>query len=237
MDTTTTLLRIAGSGAAATSLLAAWWWNTNGFHNPMTVERRERQRLAHIIEPRALPWTDEELQMYDGTTNDDDNDDNGGYSILMAVKDRVFDVGAKNGHRFYGPDGEYRIMAGRDASRFLAKNILIEETHDERNVRLSAGEEANLEMWYWIIRNKYPLVGTYENNGHTTINQSSVVDARDDVRREPRMKRVLLQLLLLRLLRCCNVALRLGYCGYCGSLRLVVGRCMRCSCAIQNYLE
>jgi len=105
--------------------------------------------------------------MYDGTKDDDDN---GGYPILMAVKDRVFDVGAKNGHQFYGPNGEYRIMAGRDASRFLAKNILIEETHDERNVKLSVAEEANLEMWYWIIRNKYPLVGTYENNGETRQN-------------------------------------------------------------------
>ena len=104
--------------------------------------------------------------MYDGTTtnDDDDDDDGGGFPILMAVKDHVFDVSAKDGRRFYGPNGEYRIMAGRDASRFLAKNMLIEETHDERNVKLSVGEEANLEMWYWIIRNKYPLVGTYEKN-------------------------------------------------------------------------
>ena len=57
--------------------------------------------------------------MYDGTTNDDD----GGYPILMAIKDDVFDVSAKDGRHFYGPNGEYRIMAGRDASRFLAKNI------------------------------------------------------------------------------------------------------------------
>ena len=99
--------------------------------------------------------------MYDGTNNNDDDDD-GGYPILMAVKDDVFDVSAKDGRRFYGPNGEYRIMAGGDASRFLAKNILIEETHDEKYVKLSVGEEANLEMWYWIIRNKYPLVGTYE---------------------------------------------------------------------------
>ena len=98
--------------------------------------------------------------MYDGTTNDDD----GGYPILMAIKDDVFDVSAKDGRHFYGPNGEYRIMAGRDASRFLAKNIVIEETHDEGKVKLSVGEEANLEMWYWIIRNKYLMVGTYENN-------------------------------------------------------------------------
>jgi hypothetical protein len=38
------------------------------------------------------------------------------------------------------------------------------------------GQEANLEMWYWIIKNKYPCVGTYagynNNNNNNTNNNS-----------------------------------------------------------------
>ena len=101
--------------------------------------------------------------MHDGTKDDDDD---GGYPILMAVKDRVFDVGAEGRSSVLRPGmANIASWAGGDASRFLARNILIEETRDEGNVKLSAAEEANLEMWYWIIRNKYPSVGTY--NGET----------------------------------------------------------------------
>lgn len=50
-------------------------------------------------------------------------------------------------------------MAGRDATRFLAKNRLEEETVDERKVQLNIAERANLEAWYWTIKNKYQFVG------------------------------------------------------------------------------
>lgn len=110
--------------------------------------QEERRRLAHI-EPRDV-WTEEELRPYDGSV-----DDSG--PILLAVKGEVFNVW--KGRNFYGNGGEYSIMAGRDATRFLAKNKLDEETEEERKVALNIGERANLEAWYWIIRNKYDLVG------------------------------------------------------------------------------
>jgi hypothetical protein len=41
----------------------------------------------------------------------------------------------------------------------LAKNRLEEETVDERKVQLNIAERANLEAWYWTIKNKYQFVG------------------------------------------------------------------------------
>ena len=78
----------------------------------------------------------------------------------MAVKGDVFNV--YKGRNFYGPGGEYHIMAGRDATRFLAKNRLEEESDEEKAVALNIAERANLEAWYWTIKNKYDRVGSLE---------------------------------------------------------------------------
>ena len=114
--------------------------------------QEERARLAYI-EPKEL-WNESELKPYDGTQ------DNETGPILMAVKGDVFNVW--KGRNFYGPGAEYHIMAGRDATRFLAKNRLEEETVEERNVALNIAERANLEAWYWTIKNKYERVGSLE---------------------------------------------------------------------------
>jgi hypothetical protein len=154
-------------------VIVAWWVRNNGGTTHDNKQQiMERDQLAYI-EPRVKPWTDEELQMYNGTNTTN----NGRGPILMAIKNHVFNVGTNNGYQFYGPTGDYHIMAGRDASRFLAKNIVIEETIDEKNEKLSVSQEANLEMWYWIIKNKYPCVGTYDgyynnNNNNNTSNNS-----------------------------------------------------------------
>jgi len=109
--------------------------------------QEERRKLAYI-EPRDV-WKEEELTPYDGS------DDTG--PILLAVKGDVFNVW--KGRNFYGKGAEYEIMSGRDATRFLAKNKLDEESDEERSVELNIGERANLEAWYWIIKNKYQYVG------------------------------------------------------------------------------
>jgi membrane-associated progesterone receptor component len=95
----------------------------------------QRDKLAYI-EPKPK-WTIDELSRYDGT-----NDSTG--PILLAVKGDVFNV--YKGRNFYGPGGEYHIMAGRDATRFLAKNRLEEESEEELMGDLNVGERANLEV-------------------------------------------------------------------------------------------
>ncbi|KAL3816043.1 hypothetical protein ACHAXA_010348 [Cyclostephanos tholiformis] len=149
--------------AAATATVGAIAWCINGADDRAKrtnyaereardkAHREELERLAYI-EPREV-WREEELRSYDGS-----GDESG--PILMAVKGDVFNVW--KGRNFYGAGGEYHIMAGRDATRFLAKNRLEEESDEEKSVDLNIAERANLEAWYWTIKNKYQLVGSLE---------------------------------------------------------------------------
>lgn len=146
------------AGAVAVAGITAWWVagaeersKRAKYAEWETKEREyqdERARLAYI-EPRN-EWAEADLKGFNG-----EEDPNG--PLLMAVKGDVFNVW--KGRGFYGPGGEYHIMAGIDATRFLAKNALKEEADDEKEVGLNIAERANLEAWYWIIKNKYEKVG------------------------------------------------------------------------------
>jgi membrane-associated progesterone receptor component len=118
-------------------------------------EDRERQELyaeweKAYIEPRVAKWTEEELKDYDGTS-----DDHG--PILMAVDGDVYNVW--KGRYLYGPGGIYHILAGRDATRLLAKSMLEEETEEERSQSLSITDRATLETWKFTFMGKYEIVG------------------------------------------------------------------------------
>ncbi len=146
---------VAIVGAVATAGAITWYLTSaperekQAQYAEWEAYQEERERLAYI-EPKAT-WAENELQPYDGTAD-------GTGPILMAVKGDVFNVW--KGRGFYGPEGEYHIMAGRDATRFLAKNKLEEETVEERQVKLNVAERANLVAWYYIIKNKYERVGS-----------------------------------------------------------------------------
>ncbi|KAL3780878.1 hypothetical protein ACHAW5_001345 [Stephanodiscus triporus] len=151
---------IAGVVAAAAGAMAWWMSGADDREKQVSYAKREakerayqeeRERLAYI-EPREV-WREEDLQAYDGS-----RDETG--PILLAVKGDVFNVW--KGRNFYGKGGEYHIMAGRDATRFLAKNRLEEESDEEKSVDLNIAERANLEAWYWTIKNKYQLVGSLD---------------------------------------------------------------------------
>mmetsp|Transcript_7136 Transcript_7136/g.14828 ORF Transcript_7136/g.14828 Transcript_7136/m.14828 type:complete len:223 (+) Transcript_7136:80-748(+) len=157
VDTQLTVEPTIIAGAIATAGAAAWWvsgseerekkakyseWEARERENQL-----ERESLAYI-EPKEQ-WTEEELKPYNG-------DDETG-PILLAVKGDVFNVW--KGRNFYGKGAEYNIMAGRDATRFLAKNRLEEETEEERCKELNIAERASVEAWYWTIKNKYEIVG------------------------------------------------------------------------------
>ena len=145
---------IGGVVVVATGATAAWWIGgakdreNKAKYAEYEALQRERENLA-FIQPKD-EWLEEELSAYNG-----ENDPSG--PILLAVKGDVFNVW--KGRNFYGPDAEYHIMAGRDATRFLAKNKLEEETEEERKIELNIAERANLEVWYWTIKNKYQYVG------------------------------------------------------------------------------
>mmetsp|Transcript_32929 Transcript_32929/g.72642 ORF Transcript_32929/g.72642 Transcript_32929/m.72642 type:complete len:237 (-) Transcript_32929:59-769(-) len=112
--------------------------------------QEKRAQLA-FIEPRDV-WKEEELAQYDGSDPDG--------PILLGVDGTVFNVW--KGRNFYGPGGEYHVMAGRDATRLLAKNSLEEDSEEDAMKPLNIAEKATLEGWYWIFKGKYEIVGKLE---------------------------------------------------------------------------
>ena len=77
--------------------------------------------------------------------------------LLLAIKGRVLDVA--EGEDYYGPEGPYKIMAGRDASKAFAMMSLKEE---DAHADLSGVPDEHLKIlddWYDKLTKKYPTVG------------------------------------------------------------------------------
>ena len=88
--------------------------------------------------------------------------------IYLGVKDKVFDV-SFGGSEFYLKGGAYECLAGRDASRVLAKMSMtpedIEGVLDYRN--LTDRESKNLADWVEKLGEAgrgYPVVGWIDTN-------------------------------------------------------------------------
>ena len=112
---------------------------------------RQQERAAKAyIEPKEY-WDEAELAQYDGTQGDGDG------PILLAADGLVFNV--YKGRNFYGPGGEYHLFAGRDATRFLAKTIVEEESPQDAQKPLNMAERASLAAWMFTIKGKYEVVG------------------------------------------------------------------------------
>lgn len=93
-------------------------------------------------------WQKAELQQFDGSSGD---------VILLAADGLVFDV--SSARKLYGPGGKYAVLAGRDATRFLGKNSLEEESVELRSQPLNMAEKAFLSAWVMSFKSKYPIVG------------------------------------------------------------------------------
>jgi neudesin len=95
-------------------------------------------------------YANEALGAYDGT--DDSR------PILMGVRGIVFDV--SSGARFYGPDGTYHVLVGRDSTRAVARMSL---TPADLNDRCDALDEKDWALLERVLRDtyiaKYPVVG------------------------------------------------------------------------------
>jgi len=89
------------------------------------------------------------LQLYDGRTICK--------PLLLALKGRVLDVTA--GNEYYGPEGPYKLMAGKDASyAFAMMSLKAEDAH----ANLAGVPEEHLKIlddWYDKLTKKYPTVG------------------------------------------------------------------------------
>ena len=100
------------------------------------------------VRPREL-WRVEELAQFDGSASEDS-------PILLAADGIVFNVA--RARQLYGPGGEYSVMAGRDASRFLAANS-VDEAEAGEDAPLSLAGRASLSAWVFSLKQKYDEVG------------------------------------------------------------------------------
>ncbi len=127
------------------------------------IYQEERARRAYV-EPKDY-WTEAELAEYDGSKDIDG-------PILFAADGLVFNV--YKGRNFYGPGGEYHLFAGRDATRFLAKTIVEEETPEEAAKPLTMADRAALAGWVFTFKGKYEIVGKLEGFDPKTTSMKSL---------------------------------------------------------------
>ena len=77
--------------------------------------------------------------------------------LLLALKGRVLDV--TTGEDYYGPEGPYKVMAGKDASKAFAMMSLKEE---DAHADMTGVDDEHLKIlddWYDKLTKKYPTCG------------------------------------------------------------------------------
>ena len=116
-------------------------------------KRRDRSvepsSSAYLRPSDTKLWTPAQLSEFDGSKSE--------APILLAADGLVFNVAkARN---MYGPGSEYAVMAGKDASRYLARNSVEEETEEEAGANLNVAQQASLSMWVLSLKSKYDVVG------------------------------------------------------------------------------
>lgn len=156
-----TLTATAAGAVVLAAALAAAAWLANAqyvlelrrrrFRPSSSKSRSVAPDSAGFVPPHAeRAWTEAELAALDGRGSTDG-------PILLAADGLVFNVASAR--NFYGPGGEYAVMAGTDASRYLARNSVERETAEEAAVPLGVAERAALGAWVWSLKLKYDVVG------------------------------------------------------------------------------
>lgn len=145
-------LREPGDGVYNVSKDAKEWTQHAGREVSADVDadkiKAQYEKIGRLIRPRE--YTVDELF---------ENDGRNGKPIWLSAKGEIFDV--TKGADFYGPEGGYSLMAGRDASRSLSLVSL--ERKDIENNRLddlSAADIMTLDQWRMNFHTKYTCLGT-----------------------------------------------------------------------------
>ncbi|KXT12492.1 hypothetical protein AC579_7346 [Pseudocercospora musae] len=87
-----------------------------------------------------------------------------GYPTYVAIKGTVFDV---TGNKAYGPEGSYKVFAGKDASRALAQSSLKAEEARPDWYDLSDEHKKVLNDWYTFFSKRYNIKGKVEGATNT----------------------------------------------------------------------
>ncbi|KAK5168353.1 uncharacterized protein LTR77_006923 [Saxophila tyrrhenica] len=84
--------------------------------------------------------------------------------ILTEGKGTVFDV---SGNKSYGPEGGYKVFAGKDASRALAQSSLKPEDCRPDWQDLDDTSKKTLNDWYTYFSKRYNIKGKVEGATNT----------------------------------------------------------------------
>mmetsp|Transcript_3855 Transcript_3855/g.9250 ORF Transcript_3855/g.9250 Transcript_3855/m.9250 type:complete len:156 (+) Transcript_3855:50-517(+) len=137
------------TGLAATFLIATLGYVVWDFFSDVVAARAAAKRRALIekmhVDPRD--WYEADLQPYDGSDPEK--------PLLVGIDGEVFNVW--RGWDFYGHGAPYNSFAGRDATRFLAKQIISQEEDDGQP--LTREELENMQNWKEYFRFKYDAAG------------------------------------------------------------------------------
>ena len=136
---------------AVLTMLTIWlvgrfwqWRKERAAHRRLMAHFEALEALSFALPKRA--YSESELREYNGEEE--------GQPILLAADGRVFNV--SRGYEFYGREGCYHALAGRDASRLLAKGILEAETEEQAAQPLQRYELATLSQWAEHYQTKQP---------------------------------------------------------------------------------
>lgn len=115
-----------------------------------------RVALTRPASTRALPLArGRRLAVHDGR--------HPAHALFLAVKGRVLDV-HETGSDFYGPEGPYKHLAGRDGSRALALMSLKAEDALADLTGLEPEQLSTLDDWAEKLYAKYPKVGVLKGS-------------------------------------------------------------------------
>ncbi|CAK9059952.1 Probable steroid-binding protein 3 (AtMP3) (Membrane-associated progesterone-binding protein 2) (AtMAPR2) [Durusdinium trenchii] len=138
------------NGLTIGCLVIGGWLFLGDLWRDYLAAKRVAQRRA-LEEKMHLPkreWRVEELELYNGTDPLQ--------PILIGVDGEVFNVW--RGRDFYGAEGPYGVFAGKDATRYFAKQIVSLDEDD--GLPLTSEELDNMRQWKDFLRMKYDAAGT-----------------------------------------------------------------------------
>ena len=123
------------------------------------AKKRNDSECARNFLPKK-DFTPEELAKYDGTDPE--------LPIAICCGGRVFNV--SSGRRIYGIGGNYHALAGRDASRMLARGTLVPEEASDKLKPLTHAERLTLRDWREHFAMRYETLGCLR----TSLNSAKI---------------------------------------------------------------
>nr|CCA26113.1 heme/steroid binding domaincontaining protein putati [Albugo laibachii Nc14] len=120
-------------------------------------------------------YTNEELLVFNGVD---------GKPIYVCLLDEVYDVTERA--EYYGPDGNYHIFAGRDASRALA-TMSFDQVEIENDVLEDLRSSSLQTLQEWVtkfkVHKKYPVVGRLLRHKNLTKEELKKFNGTDNIRK------------------------------------------------------